>query len=407
MAQAQYTNHRRRRVALGRPHRAARRQRHQHDLQRDDRRQRHRRAGTRPTSPAAPSPPTSSRARRYDPDGANTFFRFMPSLAVDRVGDMAIGYTKSNSTTNPQIKYAGRLAGDPLNTLGQGEQTLIDGTGAQSGNCGSSACIRWGDYSGMALDPNGCEFWMTGEYYATTGLNHQTRIGSFHYPGCTHGRQRHALRHRHRRHEPDRGRDRHARQPDDDHRTGAATTRSPSRPGRTRPMTADQAGLRHRRSAATLAVPDGGTLTKNFTLSAAAQSGCFTDNTQSTFQRGVPTNCDLDREPGQRRARERRTTRPRRTRRSARPASASTTRRWAGQTFTPTVTGQLKRVDVELFCSGCTGDDSPNITRVDPRDDRRDAGADRRRPRHCDDRRASTTAAPAASRRSRSRARSR
>ncbi len=37
----------------------------------------------------------------------------------------------------------------------------------------------------MALDPNGCEFWTTGEYFATTGLNHQTRIGSFHYPGCT------------------------------------------------------------------------------------------------------------------------------------------------------------------------------------------------------------------------------
>ena len=109
----------------------------------------------------------------------------MPSLAVDRAGDMAIGYSKSNATTNPQIKYAGRLAGDPLNTLGQTEQTLIDGTGAQSGNCGSSACIRWGDYSGMALDPNGCEFWMTDEYYAMTGLNHQTRIGSFHYPGCT------------------------------------------------------------------------------------------------------------------------------------------------------------------------------------------------------------------------------
>jgi hypothetical protein len=121
----------------------------------------------------------------FDPDGANTFFRFMPSLAVDRLGDLAIGYTKSNSATNPQIKYAGRLAGDPTNTLGQSEQSLIDGTGSQSGNCGGSACIRWGDYSGMALDPNGCEFWMTGEYYATTGLNDLTRIGSFHYPGCT------------------------------------------------------------------------------------------------------------------------------------------------------------------------------------------------------------------------------
>ena len=130
---------------------------------------------------------------------------------------MAVGYTKSNATTNPQIKYAGRLVGDPVNTLGQTEQTLIDGTGAQSGNCGGAACTRWGDYSGMALDPNGCEFWMTGEYYATTGLNHQTRIGAFHYPGCTHGRQRHALGHGHRRRQPDLGGDAHARQPDDDH----------------------------------------------------------------------------------------------------------------------------------------------------------------------------------------------
>src|SRR5205823_8012756 len=62
----------------------------------------------------------------FDPEGANTFFRFMPSLAVDRVGDMAIGYTKSNSTTNPQVKYAGRLVGDPANTLGETEQTLIN-----------------------------------------------------------------------------------------------------------------------------------------------------------------------------------------------------------------------------------------------------------------------------------------
>ena len=73
----------------------------------------------------------------WDPDGANAFFRFMPSLAVDRAGDMAIGYTTSNATTNPPIKYAGRLAGDPVNTFSQTEQTLIDGTGSQSGNCGA------------------------------------------------------------------------------------------------------------------------------------------------------------------------------------------------------------------------------------------------------------------------------
>ena len=138
----------------------------------------------------------------FDPEGANTFFRFMPALAVDRAGDMAVGYSKSNAATNPQIKYAGRLAADPANTLGQIEQTLIDGTGAQSGDCGGSACTRWGDYSGMALDPNGCEFWMSNEYYATTGLNWftgeyypagstqfdwRTRIVSFRFPSCRKG----------------------------------------------------------------------------------------------------------------------------------------------------------------------------------------------------------------------------
>src|SRR5439155_23112931 len=52
----------------------------------------------------------TAQAATWDPDGANVSYRFVPSLAVDRAGDMALGYSLSNSTTNPQIKYAGRLA---------------------------------------------------------------------------------------------------------------------------------------------------------------------------------------------------------------------------------------------------------------------------------------------------------
>ena len=68
---------------------------------------------------------------------------------------------------------------------------------------------------------------------------------------------------------------------------------------------------------------------------------------------------------------------------------------WAGQTFTPTVTGQLKRVDVELFCAACTANE-PEHHALDPRHHGRDAGPDRAptsRPRRCP---ASTTAARAA-----------
>ncbi|MCW3841550.1 hypothetical protein ONA70_15720 [Micromonospora yasonensis] len=108
-------------------------------------------------------------------------YRWMPSLAVDKQGNMAVGYNVANSTTNPAIRYAGRLATDPLNTLGQSEASLIEGTGAPSnGNYN-----RWGDYAEMSVDPvDGCTFWFTTEYYATTGANWQTRIGSFKYSGC-------------------------------------------------------------------------------------------------------------------------------------------------------------------------------------------------------------------------------
>jgi hypothetical protein len=121
-------------------------------------------------------------ASTYNPDSAN---RFMPSVDVNRNGDMAIGYSVSSASLYPAIRYAGRLAGDAASTITLSETSLIEGTGTQVGNCGASACERWGDYSAMTLDPDGCTFWYTSEYYATSGLNHHTRIGSFRYPGCT------------------------------------------------------------------------------------------------------------------------------------------------------------------------------------------------------------------------------
>ena len=121
-------------------------------------------------------------ASTYNPDTDN---RFMPSVAVDHLGDMAIGYSVASSTLYPAIRYAGRLAGDPVNSITQTEATMIAGTGTQLGSCGGAACTRWGDYSAMTLDPDGCTFWYTNEYYADLSLNDHTRIGSFRYPGCT------------------------------------------------------------------------------------------------------------------------------------------------------------------------------------------------------------------------------
>ena len=113
--------------------------------------------------------------------------RWMPSLAVDRLGDMAIGYSASSSSVFPSVRYAGRLAADAANTLAQGEATMFAGTGSQAFNCGGAACHRWGDYTAMSVDPvDDCTFWYVGEYYVTTtSTDWQTRIGSFTFPGCS------------------------------------------------------------------------------------------------------------------------------------------------------------------------------------------------------------------------------
>jgi hypothetical protein len=104
--------------------------------------------------------------------------RWMGSLAVDKKGNMAVGYSTSSSTAYPSINYASRKAGDKKNKL-TGEGNIVKGAGSQSG------ISRWGDYSQMSIDPsNGCTFWYTQEYYLVTGIDWQTRIASFTFPNC-------------------------------------------------------------------------------------------------------------------------------------------------------------------------------------------------------------------------------
>jgi hypothetical protein len=123
--------------------------------------------------------PSVFQSGTYSPDSTH---RWMGSLAVDSQGNMAVMYSASSSSINPQIRYAGRLAGDAAGTLGQGEATLIAGTGSQT------TYNRWGDYAAMSVDPtDGCTFWFTTEYYISTGTNWQTRVGAFTFPGCSGG----------------------------------------------------------------------------------------------------------------------------------------------------------------------------------------------------------------------------
>jgi hypothetical protein len=112
--------------------------------------------------------------------------RWMGSIAQDKFGNMALGYSVVNGTdVYPGIRYTGRQAGDPAGEMGLGEGVIVNGSGVQT-----TTNSRWGDYSSMNVDPvNDCTFWYVNEYYTAAGqassvAGWQTRIASFKLPGC-------------------------------------------------------------------------------------------------------------------------------------------------------------------------------------------------------------------------------
>ena len=122
--------------------------------------------------------PTVFQQATYAPDSN---YRWMGSIAMDKMGDIAVGYSVSSSTIKPAIRYTGRAPTDPLGTM-QTEKTIIQGTGSQT-----QSLSRWGDYSSMSIDPvDDCTFWYTNEYLAANGtFNWRTRIASFKFSSCS------------------------------------------------------------------------------------------------------------------------------------------------------------------------------------------------------------------------------
>ena len=109
-------------------------------------------------------------------NGNDGLWRWMPSIAVDANGNAAIGYSVSSPSVFPGIRYAGRLATDPLNDLSQGEAIMTDGHGSQTDT------NRWGDYTMTTIDPSdGLSFWHTNEYYRFDAprLRWYTQVGKF------------------------------------------------------------------------------------------------------------------------------------------------------------------------------------------------------------------------------------
>lgn len=110
----------------------------------------------------------------YAPD---TKYRWMPSIAMDDYGSIAVCYARCSNTASDfmSLYYAGRLSTDPLGTFGFAETLAFSGGGYQTGT------NRCGDYAQTTLDPDGYTFWHTGEYMeGPSGSNAATtRIYSF------------------------------------------------------------------------------------------------------------------------------------------------------------------------------------------------------------------------------------
>ena len=121
--------------------------------------------------------PVISQQGTFSPDGS---WRWMPSIAMDHIGDIAVGYSESSASMNPGIYYTGRVPSDPPGTM-EAETLIFQGGGSEVGS------NRWGDYSSMSVDPvDDCTFWYTNEYLPASGSrNWHTRIASFKFPACS------------------------------------------------------------------------------------------------------------------------------------------------------------------------------------------------------------------------------
>jgi hypothetical protein len=111
---------------------------------------------------------------------ADTTSRWMPSIAMNKCGDIIVGYSASSTSVRPSIRATGRLSTDPVGTM-QTEVNLVTGGGSQNGGLS-----RWGDYSAMSVDPaTDSTMYYTNEFLKATGsFNWNTAVMPVKFTTC-------------------------------------------------------------------------------------------------------------------------------------------------------------------------------------------------------------------------------
>lgn len=123
--------------------------------------------------------PSLFQSGTINPD--NSLFRFLPSIAQDKVGNVAIGYSVSNSFNYPGIDFSYWNLGTATPPA---EVSILSGNGEEV--TPTTGTGNWGTYSSMTVDPNptdDCTFWYVNEYWPTNAA-WATRIAYFKIPTC-------------------------------------------------------------------------------------------------------------------------------------------------------------------------------------------------------------------------------
>ncbi|HUU35400.1 MAG TPA: hypothetical protein VMW48_15150 [Vicinamibacterales bacterium] len=106
-------------------------------------------------------------------------FRWMASPAIDRLGNIVLGYSFGDAAHFPGQRLTARLAADPRGLMTFGESVLAAGEAAQANT------LRWQDYTQTAMDPSDdCTVWYVGDYLKQGTTSYATRIGAVRVPGC-------------------------------------------------------------------------------------------------------------------------------------------------------------------------------------------------------------------------------
>ena len=109
----------------------------------------------------------------------DSLYRWMASPAMDRMGNIGIGYSFGGPSDFPGQRFAGRRPTDPPGQLALREVVLAHGEASQLNT------QRWEDYTQTAVDPSDdCTVWYVGDYVKTGASAFSTRIGAFRMPGC-------------------------------------------------------------------------------------------------------------------------------------------------------------------------------------------------------------------------------